>query len=107
MPDKNGKFSDREHILCNEKFEGYEKQMGRDLPCEVCGHIVWRLNSHLLMALGDSSRGVLGSKVRTPLVNYYCTNCGNMKFFSAHLWGMRVEPEPVAEKSSQETSDGD
>lgn len=93
MPDKNGLISRDEFEKCNAKFESYEQKAGRDLACEVCGNIVWRLNSHIVSAVGESSIGLLGSKITLPMVNYICTECGNMKFFSAVMWNMNVERE--------------
>lgn len=111
MPDKNGKISPDEFTICNEKFEAYEKQLGRDLPCEVCGGIVWRLNGHMVMVMGDSAKGLLGSRVRVPLLNYFCTTCGNMKFFSAPMWGLTIEAEkpddPPAPGTEGGASNGD
>lgn len=101
MPDSKGALSAEEHHRCNEKFEGYEQKLGRDLKCEVCEGIVWRLNDHVLTVPGDSSAGLFGSRITAPLVNYYCINCGNMKFFSAHMWGMTVSRESSPDKAGE------
>lgn len=96
MPDKDGKLSAEEELAATERFEGFEKEMGRDLNCEVCGNIVWSLNAHLLSLYSDSPSGALGAKKRVPLVQWYCTNCGNSKLFAARLWDIEpLTPEGV------------
>lgn len=110
MPTKDGQFTRDEMTRLNAKFEAYEDEKDGDLECEVCGHIVWSLNSHLLMALGDSSGGILGARIKTPLVNYICTNCGNMKFFSAAAWGVTIPTTEDKEQTGEVVegvSDGD
>lgn len=111
IPDKNGKFSFNEIQELNAKFEAFEDEHEGDLKCEVCGNIVWSVNDHLVMMLGDSSRGLLGSRIKTPLVNYFCSHCGNMKFFSAAFWGVHIpeddKPSSKDQKLSEGSDDGD
>ena len=101
MADETGKISSEEARRCNERFEGYEKSLGRDLPCEICGGIVWNLNGRVLSLFSDSPSGVFGATQKTPLLNYICVNCGNMKFFAAKMWDV------VVPLKSEVAKDGD
>lgn len=88
MPDKDGKLSPDEMDAITAHFEAFEADAGHDLKCEVCGNIVWSLNGHLMTLLSDSPSGALGAKVRVPMIQWFCSNCGNTKLFAAQLWGV-------------------
>lgn len=106
MPDENGKLTPEEHRLCNAKFEEYEKKVGHDLTCEVCGGIIWALLPHVSGLPVDSPLGPIGARRRTAVLTYMCFECGNMKFFPTAKWGIDPVPPQKPASGAGEADDG-
>jgi hypothetical protein len=106
MPDIKGALSSEEMAKCNERFEGFERKMGHDLTCEVCGGIVWSIVPHVVIQPIDSAVGLMGSIGRLQVIVYICATCGNMKSFSAALWGM-IRPKEPPKQEADSTEEGE
>jgi hypothetical protein len=105
MPSTKGLLSAEEQAAIIAKFEEREKGTGIELKCDACGSTDWILNSYLIGLNSDNPMGAIGSSFRSPAVNIICQVCGQMKFFSASMVG--VKPLTAKEAREQDKGDGD
>jgi hypothetical protein len=98
MPDEFGHLSIEEVMKCNARWEDFERKMGHDLACEICGGIKWSLLPFVMQMPLDSAAGLWGSTGRTPIISYMCSNCGNMKSFPAAKWNIDSVPAKEEQK---------
>lgn len=104
MPDNTGKLSQEERSEAISRLNSFDAKRGGDLECEVCGNKQWYLSEYLVQAPADTPHGVMGSRMRTPMVMIYCSDCGNSKLFAAKILG--INPLVVEDGHRKEGVDG-